>query len=151
MATLDVIGNLSLHNTSGYEGDFSSYVELVRDEKRDVVTLSEREQKVLDLSDRLQELELEGSLLKAHQVVPPGDPYFWPAPGSQLNRVVTVGESLNNDDIDEQCRLAGVDLLKAKATYNLRNQVIENVLMSDPILQAVHSGTNATSVERYGL
>lgn len=54
-----------------------------------------------------------------------------------------------SDVLDDQIRKAEDELLKAKATYSLRNQVIENVLMTDPILKAVHSGPQATSAERY--
>lgn len=59
-----------------------------------------------------------------------------------------LDEVSESDDLDDQIRGAENELLKAKATYTLRNQVIENVLMTDPILKAAHSGPQPTSAER---
>ena len=42
-------------------------------------------------------------------------------------------------------------LLEARAKYRLRNDAIEAVLMANPILRAVHNGTQASPVERYGI
>ncbi len=64
---------------------------------------------------------------------------------------MSVNEISGSNDMDKQLRTAEQGVLKAKATYSLRKQIIENVLMTDPILKAVHSGANATSAERYGL
>lgn len=40
------------------------------------------------------------------------------------------------------------DLLEARSKYMLRNQIIQNIIMVDPVLKAVHSGANATDLER---
>jgi hypothetical protein len=40
-------------------------------------------------------------------------------------------------------------LLDAKATFSLRNAVIENVVIVEPTLRAVHNATHASPVERY--
>lgn len=60
-----------------------------------------------------------------------------------------VDELPASDDLNDQIGRAEKELLKAKATYSLRNQIIENVFMTDPILKAVHSGEQATAMERY--
>lgn len=39
-------------------------------------------------------------------------------------------------------------MLEARAKYMLRNQVVEAVMTANPILKAVHSGRDASAVER---
>ena len=39
-------------------------------------------------------------------------------------------------------------LLEAQARYNLKNKIVESVLIANPILKAVHAGSNATPIER---
>jgi len=56
---------------------------------------------------------------------------------------------VSHDGVDEQLRLAEREALEARAGYMLRNKIIENVLTVDPILQAIHSGSRATSAEEY--
>lgn len=43
------------------------------------------------------------------------------------------------------------DLLESRARYVLRDQVTESVVMTNPVLQAVHGGTNASPIEKYVL
>lgn len=40
-------------------------------------------------------------------------------------------------------------LLEARARYRLRNDVVDAVMMANPILKAVHSGTEASPIERH--
>lgn len=52
-----------------------------------------------------------------------------------------------------QSRASGVEsaqneLLESRARYVLRNEVTESVVMANPVLQAVHGGTNASPIER---
>ncbi|KAH6606446.1 hypothetical protein Trco_005599 [Trichoderma cornu-damae] len=82
---------------------------------------SEDETKVLELYDRLQELRLEIAIINAQQAGGKGD-----------------------DDIEA----AQSALLTARARYRLRNDAMEAVMMADPILKAVHSGTQASPIER---
>lgn len=42
-------------------------------------------------------------------------------------------------------------LLTARARYRLRNDAIESVMMANPILKAVHNGTQASPIERHVL
>jgi hypothetical protein len=41
-------------------------------------------------------------------------------------------------------------LLQQRAYYVLRKDVVDNVMMANPILKSVHNSTNASPVERYG-
>ena len=49
---------------------------------------------------------------------------------------------------EEEIKNAQQELLKAKAAYQVRNNIIENVLVANPILKAVHAGNNASVVEQ---
>jgi hypothetical protein len=50
---------------------------------------------------------------------------------------------------EEELTTARQELLKAKATYQVRNNVIKSVLIANPILKAVHGGKNATIAEQW--
>lgn len=53
------------------------------------------------------------------------------------------------DDNDPRALQTGqTALLDAQATYKLRNDAMELVMTANPILKAVHGGTNASPVER---
>jgi len=58
-----------------------------------------------------------------------------------------VGEPSLDGDPHTQIKAAEKDCLEARAAYLLRNSIVENVLVADPILKAVHSGINATPAE----
>jgi len=49
---------------------------------------------------------------------------------------------------EEDIKTAQHELLQAKALYQVRNNIVENVLVANPILKAVHAGDNATVVEQ---
>lgn len=52
---------------------------------------------------------------------------------------------------DEELQNAQNGLLEARAKYRLRNDAIESVMVANPILKAVHSGTQASPIERHVL
>ncbi|CAL3964138.1 hypothetical protein PZA11_001568 [Diplocarpon coronariae] len=85
------------------------------------------EQRVLDLYDRLDELQLEIALLKAQGVLSRDGP-----------------EVVSEEDI----AAAEQDLLKAKSLFLSRANVIQSVLVTAPILKAIHAGNEATVVEQ---
>lgn len=60
-------------------------------------------------------------------------------------------DATGSDNLDERLKQAEEAVLKAKADYSLRNQIIEYFLMVDPILTSVHSGERRTPREWYGL
>ncbi|KAK4449375.1 centromere protein H (CENP-H)-domain-containing protein [Podospora aff. communis PSN243] len=85
------------------------------------------EMRALELYDRLRELQLQLALLRARQEH---------VPGSSLE-----GGSSQRGDLQPQ-------LLAAKAAFSLRNAVIDNVVIVEPTLRAVHNATHASPVER---
>ncbi|KAK5990522.1 hypothetical protein PT974_08791 [Cladobotryum mycophilum] len=84
--------------------------------------LSEDELRVLELYDKFQELMLEIAIINA--------------------------QSKQNAASDEETLAAQNALLEARAKYRLRNDAVEAVMMANPILKAVHNGTQASPVER---
>ena len=49
---------------------------------------------------------------------------------------------------EEDTKAAQQDLLKAKAAYQVRSSVTESVLIANPILKAIHAGSNASVIEQ---
>ncbi|KAI1360919.1 centromere protein H (CENP-H)-domain-containing protein [Xylaria arbuscula] len=88
------------------------------------LVLSDKEKKVLELHDKLEQLQLEIALVKAQKNYVPD---IYP------ERAVEVAQQ---------------ELLEARAKYMLRNEVVASVVSANPILQAVHNGTNASPIER---
>jgi multidrug resistance efflux pump len=125
------------------------------DEQRDEVEearlpLSAAEQQVLDLYDQLQQLSLEIAIINAQSSYQPGNAcYFNFQPAavqkhSTLTRM-SVTSYNGNDTVSEETQR---DLLEARANFRLRNDVVESVMTANPILKAVHNGTNASPAER---
>lgn len=46
-------------------------------------------------------------------------------------------------------KIAEKECLEARSRYSLKQNVVEDVLIVDPVLKAVHSGLKATATERY--
>ncbi|KAK2626615.1 hypothetical protein QTJ16_003790 [Diplocarpon rosae] len=89
--------------------------------------LTDDERRVLDVYDRLDELQLEIALLKAQGVLSKGQ---------------------SEEASEENIAAAEQDLLKAKSLYLLRGNVIQSVLVATPILKAIHAGNKATVIEQ---
>ncbi|KAI1658312.1 centromere protein H (CENP-H)-domain-containing protein [Daldinia decipiens] len=89
--------------------------------------LSDDEKRILSLHDRLQQLQLEIALLTAQKSY---DPRISPPTG------------------DGGIEAAQKALLDSRSKYVLRNQVVDSVVAANPILQAVHNGTEASPIER---
>ncbi|KAK3180340.1 hypothetical protein K4F52_008311 [Lecanicillium sp. MT-2017a] len=96
------------------------------EEKVQTLPLSADERRVLELYDRYQQLQLEIAIMKAQSSI-------------QLSTV---------DDSPEGLASAQDALLDARARYKLRNDAVELVMTADPILKAVHGGTNASPIDR---
>ncbi|KAI1170756.1 centromere protein H (CENP-H)-domain-containing protein [Nemania sp. FL0916] len=86
--------------------------------------LSDKEKRVLELHDRLQQLQLEIALLNAQKNY---------VPDTSPGRTVETAQK---------------ELLDSRAKYTLRNEVVASVVSANPILQAVHNGTKASPIER---
>ncbi|KAH7330174.1 centromere protein H (CENP-H)-domain-containing protein [Rhexocercosporidium sp. MPI-PUGE-AT-0058] len=105
--------------------------------------MTEDERRILDVYDRLEELQLEIALLKAQGVLSRGESIRYRV----LVRVLTCTDE-PVEASDEDIATAQQELLKAKSLYFLRGNVIENVLITNPILRAVHASNSATAIEQ---
>ncbi|KAL2046359.1 hypothetical protein N7G274_001806 [Stereocaulon virgatum] len=107
----------------------AAFADLATHESGDTLPFYEAEGQLLALWDQLNELKLEQALLEAQNTM-------------------SGGEFDSDREIDAQLEKAGRECQEARAIYMLRQSVVEDVLIADPILNAVHSGTNATATER---
>ncbi|KAF2429177.1 hypothetical protein EJ08DRAFT_718413 [Tothia fuscella] len=103
--------------------DFS---DLLQTPANDALGLTKEEQSILKLWDQEEEVRLEIHLLEAQK--------------SYLSR-------LSPSELQDHITAAERALLEARTSYILRNRIITNVLIADPILQAVHPGSTATELE----
>lgn len=112
--------------------------------------LSEDETRVLELYDKLQELRLEIAIINAQQA---GKVTFtcqarrW----KKVTLLTRTFTGFSGTKGDEDLTAAQNALLTARARYRLRNDAIEAVMVANPILKAVHSGTQASPIERHVL
>ncbi|KAJ5891904.1 uncharacterized protein N7473_008132 [Penicillium subrubescens] len=84
------------------------------DDVRDIVTLSDKEALVLQLAGQVQEQQLEKALLEQEL------------------------ESLSGDNVEEELAIAEREFLEARGSYTVRRKAARTILMTDPILKAVH-------------
>ncbi|KAG4032486.1 hypothetical protein MFRU_007g03870 [Monilinia fructicola] len=94
----------------------------------DIPPLSDQEKRILEVYDKLEELQVEIALLKAQGVI--------------------SSREFPEEVTDEDIRKAEKDLLESKANYSLRSKLIENVVIANPVLKAVHAGNNASIIEQ---
>ncbi|KAI1494385.1 centromere protein H (CENP-H)-domain-containing protein [Biscogniauxia mediterranea] len=87
--------------------------------------LSADEKRILELYDRLQQLQLEIALLNAQKNYVP-----------------------DTTSPERSIEAAQKELLESRSRYVLRNDVAASVMSANPILQAVHDGANASPIER---
>ncbi|GME63510.1 uncharacterized protein LTHEOB_3920 [Neofusicoccum parvum] len=99
----------------------------------DALVLSDPEKLVLQLYQQVRELELERALVEAQQSDAP-------SPSSD--------ETLSDDEVAQQLLVAEREAMEARASYLLRNKIVEQVLITDPVIRAVHAGSNASFDER---
>ncbi|KAI0841149.1 centromere protein H (CENP-H)-domain-containing protein [Hypoxylon sp. FL0890] len=89
--------------------------------------LSDDERRILELHDRLQQLQLEIALLTAQKNYDSDQ-----SPYTEDGSIEAVQKAL----------------LDSRSRYVLRDQVVQSVIAANPILQAVHNGTKASPIER---
>lgn len=104
-------------------------------------SFSEEEKEILELYDQVQRLELELALAKAR------------------TRLAEEAESRGGDDEDEddngqdeddpdRVEEARNQLLEAMSLYTLRNGVVNNVIITNPLLKGIHGSTAASPIEQ---
>ncbi|KAL6869890.1 hypothetical protein ACO1O0_001222 [Amphichorda felina] len=120
-------------------------IEIEESESR--LPLSDDEQRALELYDRLQELRLEIAIINAQQSHQAGKlPHTLRMPAVLV--LTRNADDAGEEMTPEEATAARNNLLETRAKYLLRNQVIDSVLSANPILKAVHNGTEASPVER---
>ncbi|KAM3563065.1 hypothetical protein MY1884_001435 [Beauveria asiatica] len=115
--------------------------------------LSEDERQVLELYDKLQQIDLEISIIKAQKLhessmLQRSRPL---APLSVCCREISPnanGTTAPTDESPEALAAAQEALLQARSRYKLRNDAVELIMMASPVLNAVHDGTNASLIDR---
>ncbi|EON65256.1 hypothetical protein W97_04493 [Coniosporium apollinis CBS 100218] len=103
------------------QNELGDVLSLLQTKEGNTPVLSEREQLILTLFDQEEELRLESSLYETQNA---------------------------DDDIQAQLAVAEQELLEARAAYALRNRIVHNVLITHPVLKAVHAEPNADPAER---
>jgi hypothetical protein len=97
----------------------------------DAFAFSDQEKHILRLYDQLAELELEQSLYKAQ------------------NEAQTPDLSaLSDDALQAQLIKAQSEAAEARAEYLLRSKITHNVMVTDPILKAIHGGATTGYAEK---
>lgn len=98
-------------------------------------SFSDEEKEILELYDQVQKLELELGLAKAR------------------TRLAEEAERRGDDDDQEEddpneVEEARNQLLEAMSLYTLRNGVVNNVLITNPLLKGIHGSTAASPIEQ---
>ncbi|KAF2097632.1 hypothetical protein NA57DRAFT_77885 [Rhizodiscina lignyota] len=109
----------------------NDFDQLIQTPCNDSLVFSEKEKAILELWDAEEELRLEQGLLEAQSHV-------------QAPETSTVSD----DQLDAQLKVAELEALEARANYVLRNRIIQHVLITDPVLKAVHKGTDGNVLEQ---
>ncbi|KAF1978343.1 hypothetical protein BU23DRAFT_449638 [Bimuria novae-zelandiae CBS 107.79] len=99
----------------------NDYADLLQTPYSDAFAFSDVEQLALELHDQLRELELEKSLIEAHD---------------------------QDDVLHEHLITAEREAMEVKAKFEIRNRISHNVLVMDPVLKAVHGGQQHTAEKR---
>jgi F0F1-type ATP synthase assembly protein I len=131
--------------------NISDVTDLLQSPASDAFTFNEREQTILKLWDQEEEVRLELYLLKAQNssmasYVPKIK--YCIAKFFMLGHIDEDISNIADGELQEHLKTAERELLEARSKYMLRNQIIQNVLIADPVLKAVHSGSNTTELER---
>ena len=54
----------------------------------------------------------------------------------------------SDDEIEARIKAVERDCVETRSIYCLRNSIVQNVLVTNPTLKAIHSSTNANSTEK---
>jgi hypothetical protein len=109
------------------------------------ISFSEKELEILELYDNLKELKLENALMEAQVSQPEGNLYSW----VRNFLIAKIVASESDDPIAIQIKNTENEYLDSRAAYSLTESVTTNVMIADPVLKAIHSGENATPLEKY--
>ncbi|XPS73388.1 hypothetical protein M3J09_005535 [Ascochyta lentis] len=124
-------GDVAMVDAADASIDAVNMDHLLQTNHSDAFAFTTSEKLALELYDQLQELELQQSLLQAQETA----------------HVADVS-TLSDDDVQEQLIVAEREAMEAKAEYEMRNRITHNVLVTDPVLKAVHGGEETSFVEK---
>ncbi|KAJ4394279.1 hypothetical protein N0V93_003496 [Gnomoniopsis smithogilvyi] len=99
--------------------------------------LSEQEKEILDMYDEVQKLELEVALTRARVRL-----------ANENVKGAGKRAATSDDQESQDIKDAREQLLEAIALHNLRQSVVTNVLMTNPILKGIHNSTYASPIEQ---
>jgi len=121
-------------------------LQVVERDPNDALVLSEKEEELLKLHEQLQDLALQKTILEVHTSETRKS--LVSSAERLLNR---VDPPLPNGDTEValQIEVAEKELLESRGKYTVNRKVIENVMMADPILRAVHGGEDLLPTERF--
>ncbi|KAG8164647.1 hypothetical protein KVR01_004922 [Diaporthe batatas] len=98
-------------------------------------SFSDEEKEILGLYDQVQKLELELALAKARTRL------------AEAEKGGADDDDREEDDPNE-VEEARNQLLEAMSLYTLRNGVVNNVLITNPLLKGIHGSTAASPIEQ---
>jgi fido (protein-threonine AMPylation protein) len=101
---------------------------LAADDPRDTVPFSDKEATILQVYHQIQEQELEKAILEQG------------AYGSSciVHALMSLEPESASTDSAEELADAERELLDVRATYTVRKKAVGTVLITDPILKAIH-------------
>ncbi|KAF2761002.1 hypothetical protein EJ05DRAFT_535868 [Pseudovirgaria hyperparasitica] len=120
---------LPSHN--GFSDESRSYKDLTQTPNNDALVLSERERQALSLWDQTEELRIESALLEM-----------------RLSGQIPEPSNVSDDVLEQRLISVEREALAARSRYLLRNKIVHSVLVTDPVIKAVHGGPNTSTVER---
>lgn len=114
-----------------------------------VPELSQAEAGVLELYDKVQQLQLQLAVLRAQERYTQGvyETYQHDRDGACLAHALWLTSLFKGKGSPD----GRTRLLEANASLSLRDRVIESVVAVQPTLKAVHHATHASPVERWVL
>lgn len=126
-------------------GDIS---DLLQTNHSDAFAFNESEKLALELYDQLRELELQQSLLRAQDSGRSSCCTKARIVANTSAANVADVSNLSNDDLQEQLIVAEREAMEAKTEYELRNKITHNVLVTNPVLKAVHGSGETDFAEK---
>ncbi|KAI4955427.1 hypothetical protein J4E91_001287 [Alternaria rosae] len=116
-------GDVDMTDATTKTQDPNDYVDLLQTNHSDAFAFSDTEKLALQLYDQLKELELQQ--IHAHDF-----------------------SALPDDLLEERLTIAQREAMEARAEYEIRNKITNNVLVMDPVLKAVHGGEQTPFAEK---
>lgn len=136
--------------SGAYEHD-RDFEDLLRTPASDAFRFNEQEREILNLWDKEQELHLEINLLKSQHE---GQHTIDKISRSEKKLTLYIAQdedlsTLSDEQIDSKIAQAEKDLLAARSRFQIRQNIIQQVLITDPILKSIHSSSaTASSLEQ---